>query len=48
MQGQTERQISNLPMATTGNYRLLHPKREAAHLLGVSIRKLDYLIAEGG
>ena len=28
-------------------FRLLYPKREACVLLGISLRKLDYLIAEG-
>jgi excisionase family DNA binding protein len=26
--------------------RLLHPKKEAAYLLGISVRALDYLIAD--
>lgn len=27
--------------------RILNPKKEAARLLGISVRKLDYLIADG-
>ena len=46
MQQETRSPLSSpLPVGETP--RLLFPKREAARMLGISVRKLDYLIAQG-
>jgi excisionase family DNA binding protein len=46
MQGQTRNRVAVNGEADF-NRRVLHPKPEAAWLLGISLRTLDYMICRG-
>lgn len=47
MQQQSQPPLSSALPTPGETLRLLYPKREAARMLGISVRKLDYLIAQG-
>ncbi len=44
---QDKQEVQNHPPAVSNSPRLLYPRKEAAYLLGVSVRAVDYLIARG-
>lgn len=47
MQGQIQSSIRSMPSAAQEPARLLYSKRDSARMLSISVRKVDYLIADG-